>query len=357
VSCNLVFLSIFGDFLNFEPRLLKKYPLKERAEIRSDYLNKDPFLLVEIFIRISDNQPSLSTPSVPLTFLPQTINVDLSILIINYRNSATLADCLDSIYKTTHDLEFEVIVVDNDSREEGLKTVQKKFSQVCFIKNKANKGFAKANNQAVEISKGDTLLFLNPDTRLTENVAQLMIDQLKLDPLTGALGPKVLNNDGSLQYSCRTFPTVWTGLFNRYSLLSRLFPNNRHTSRYLMKDFDHEEIRAVDWVSGCCMMVPKSIFKKIGGFDENHFLFNEDVDLCLTLKHHGYRTLYFPHAKVFHEITTSNHKVPQRIILKRHLGMSHYIEKHFIGNPVLGFCIHAMIAVRYFTQLLVNMVR
>lgn len=283
--------------------------------------------------------------------------MDLSILIINYRNSATLADCLDSIFATTHDLEFEVIVVDNNSRDQGLKTVQEKFPQVRYLNNNANKGFAKANNQATAISTGETLLFLNPDTRLTENAAQGMIAQLKADSQTGALGPKVLNNDGSLQYSCRTFPTVWTGLFNRYSLLSRLFPNNRYTSHYLMKDFDHEEIRTVDWVSGCCMMVPKSIFEEIGGFDENHFLFNEDVDLCLTLKHHGYNTLYFPHAKVFHEITTSNNKVPQRIILKRHLGMSHYIEKHFIGNPILGFCIHAMIAVRYFTQVLVNMVR
>ena len=299
----------------------------------------------------------MSIPDLPLKFLSQTTNVDLSILIVNYRNSATLIDCLGSIFKTTHDLEFEVILVDNDSRDEGLETVREKFPQVCFIESKANMGFAKANNKAVAISKGETLLFMNPDARLTENSAQCMITQLKSDPKTGALGPKVLNSDGSLQYSCRTFPTVWTSLFNRYSLLSKVFPNNRFTTRYLMKDFDHNEIREVDWVSGCCMMVPKSVFKKVGGFDENHFLFNEDVDLCLTLKHHGYKTMYAPQAKIFHDITTSNLKVPQHIILKRHLGMSHYVEKHFIGNPILCFIIHAMIAARYFTQLLINMVR
>ncbi|GJL77333.1 MAG: hypothetical protein NPINA01_03220 [Nitrospinaceae bacterium] len=283
--------------------------------------------------------------------------MDLSILIINYRNSRTLLDCLDSIFKTIYGLRFEVIVIDNNSEDEGFESVEEKFPQVCFVRNRANRGFGKANNQAAKIAKGDILLFLNPDTRLTDNAAQSMVAQLKTDSGIGALGPKVLNNDGSLQYSCRTFPTVWTGLFNRYSLLSRLFPNNRFTSRYLMKDFNHKEIKQVDWVSGCCMMVSNAVFKKVGGFDENHFLFNEDVDLCLTLKHHGYKTLYFPLATVFHEITTSNHKVPQHIILKRHLGMSHYIEKHFIGNPILGFVIHAMIAVRYFTQLLVNMVR
>ena len=283
--------------------------------------------------------------------------MNLSIVIVNYKNSATLRDCLDSIYKTTHDLEFEVIVIDNYSRDEGLSAIKEEFSQVCFIENKTNLGFAKANNKAAEIARGEHLLFLNPDTRLTENAIQTMVDRLKPDSTTGVLGPKVLDNDGSLQYSCRTFPTVWTGLFNRYSLLSMIFPNNRFTSQYLMKDFDHNDTHEVDWVSGCCMMVRKSVFQSIGGFDEKYFLFNEDVDLCHTMKHHGYKTLYYPQAKIYHAITTSNHKVPQNIILKRHLGMSHYIEKHFIGNPILGFVIHAMIAFRYFTQLMINMVR
>jgi GT2 family glycosyltransferase len=283
--------------------------------------------------------------------------VDLSILIVNYKNSATLPDCLDSVYKTTDGLNFEVIVVDNGSKDKGLKTVQEKFPKIRWIQNNANQGFAKANNQAALVSKGKTLLFLNPDTQLTNNATKAMIAQLKQDSLTGVVGPKVLNPDGSLQYSCRTFPTVWTGLFNRYSLVSRFFPKNRHTKRYLMTDYDHKKSREVDWVSGCCMMVPKSAFKKVGGFDEKYFLFNEDVDLCHTLKHHGYKTLYFPDAKIYHDITSSNGKVPHQIILKRHQGMSHYIEKHFIGNPVLGAFIHAMIAVRYCMQVVINFFR
>lgn len=285
------------------------------------------------------------------------MTVDLSILIVNYNNSATLPDCLDSIDITVRGLEYEVIVVDNASGDEGLKTVQENYPEVRWIKNNINQGFAKANNQAVKVSKGKALLFLNPDTRLTENATQAMIAELKSDSSIGAIGPKVLNRDGSLQYSCRTFPTVWTGLFNRYSLLSRFFPNNKHTRHYLMTDFDHEESRAVDWVSGCCMMVPRSVFLEVGGFDEKYFLFNEDVDLCHTLKHHGYKTLYFPQARIYHDITSSNSKVSPHIILKRHLGMSHYMEKHFTGNPAFKILIHAMIAVRYFSQLAINLFR
>lgn len=280
--------------------------------------------------------------------------MDLSILIVNYKNSATLPDCLDSVYKTTEGLNFEVIVIDNGSEDRGLKTVQENFPKIRWIQNNANRGFAKANNQGAKVSRGKTLLFLNPDTQLTNNATQNMIAQLKQDSLTGVVGPKVLNPDGSLQYSCRTFPTVWTGLFNRYSFVSRFFPKNRHTTRYLMTDYDHKKSREVDWVSGCCMMVPKSAFKKVGGFDEKYFLFNEDVDLCHSLKHHGYKTLYLPDAKIYHDITSSNRKVPHKIILKRHLGMSHYIKKHFTGNPILGVLIHAMIAVRYLTQVVIN---
>ena len=182
-----------------------------------------------------------------------------------------------------------------------------------------------------------------------------MIAQLKPDSATGSVGPQGFKPRWQLavllqNFSRRSGQVCSTGI----PLFLESFPNNKHTTRYLMTDYDHKKSREVDWVSGCCMMVPKSAFEKVGGFDEKYFLFNEDVDLCHTLKHHGYKTLYFPQAKIYHDITSSNRKVPQRIILKRHLGMSHYIDKHFIGNPILGALIHAMIAVRYCTQVVIN---
>ena len=281
--------------------------------------------------------------------------MDLSIIIVNYKNSSSLKKCLCSIYQTIDNLQFEALVIDNNSLDKELEALEIEFPQVEFIRNKTNDGFAKANNRAAEFSKGATLLFLNPDTQLTDAAIASMQAHLMENPDIGVLGPKVLNNDGSLQYSCRSFPTLWTGLFNHYSILSRLFPGNRFTKRYLMTDYDHQETRDVDWISGCCMMIRSSTFKTAGGFDEHYFIFNEDVDLCKVLQDQGYRVVYFPHARVFHDISSSNRKVPFFITLKRHQGMSYYYQKHHSGNPLFQCLIQAMVAVRCMSQLFINL--
>ncbi|MFQ5450715.1 MAG: glycosyltransferase family 2 protein [Nitrospinaceae bacterium] len=283
--------------------------------------------------------------------------MDLSFIIVNYRNSDTLPDCLDSIYQTARGIDFEVIVIDNNSGDAGLEKVEERFPRARFIKNPANAGFAKANNQAAGLSRGDVLLFLNPDARLTDEAVTGMWAHLRSHPGIGVLGPKVLNPDGNLQYSCRRFPTLWTGLFNRYSLGSRLFPGNRFTSRYLMTDFDHEKTREVDWLSGCCMMIPRKIFREVGGFDEHYFLFNEDVDLCQTLKQQGYRVIYFPHARVFHHIGSSRGKTDTQIIIKRHRGMRYYYRKFGNGNLVFRGLVDSLIALRCLSQIFLNWFR
>ena len=236
-------------------------------------------------------------------------------------------------------------------------SVKETYSQVKYIQNKVNAGFAKANNQAAQYAKGDILLFLNPDTLLTDQAIERMVEHIKSNPETGALGPKVLNTDGSLQYSCRRFPTVMTGFFNRYSLLSQWFPNNPYTVQYLMKDFNHEEIREVDWLSGCCLMVPKTVFAKTGGFDENYFLFNEDVDLCRTIHEIEFKVLYFPLVNITHHISTSNSKVPARTTIKRHLGMVHYYEKHHGKNMLTRTIVNSLITLRCLSQLALNVIK
>lgn len=280
--------------------------------------------------------------------------VDLSHIIVNYHNSDVLEKCIESIYSTVQNLKYEIIVVDNSCGDRGVEQLRSKFPEVQFIENRQNEGFAKANNQAARVARGETLLFVNPDIVLTEGAVSGMLGGLKSDRFIAILGPKVLNDDGSLQYSCRSFPTFWTGLFNRYSILTRLFPGNRFSTRYLMMDFDHNAVKEVDWVSGCCMMSPREIFFKIGLFDENYFLFNEDVDLCKNAKNNRYKVIYYPFAEVYHRITSSNRKLAPEIIIKRHLGMSYYFRKHHDAGIIPGLFINTMIATRCLLQLIAN---
>ena len=283
--------------------------------------------------------------------------MELSIIIVNYHHSHLLKNSLESVHRTVKKIQFEVIVVDNSSKDEGLESVLSQFPETRLIDNSTNLGFARANNQGAEIAKGDFLLFINPDTIMKEGTIEAMLGHLRSDPSVGIVGPKVLNPNGTIQYSCRKFPTIWSGLFNRYSLMTRLFPNNRYSRDYLMSDYDHNSTRSVDWVSGCCMMIPAPIFKKINGFDENYFLFIEDIDLCQTMKREGYRVDYFPDAQVFHKISSSNARMAPQTIIKRHRGMIYYYKKHNKTNLFEQWVVSSMVMIRCFFQLFFNIIK
>jgi hypothetical protein len=238
-----------------------------------------------------------------------------------------------------------------------MAALKKSYPKIRLVQNVTNVGFAKANNQAAQLAQGKTLLFLNPDTILADQAIEKMVAHLQSNPDIGALGPKTLNTDGSLQYSCRRFPTFMTGFFNHYSLLSRWFPHNPYTVHYLMKDFSHNENKEVDWLSGCCLMTPYTVFKKVSGFDEHYFLFNEDVDLCKTIHQNGFKVVYFPSAEITHHISSSNSKVPTKIIIKRHLGMQHYYAKYCSKNFLAKMIVYIALILRCLSQLVFNIFR
>lgn len=306
---------------------------------------------IEIRTKLGNNPRQVALSSYPKS---QKKIVQLSCIIVNYNNSIPLKTCLESVYRTLQKISFEVIIIDNSQDDPGMVDIQNTYPQVKYIQNTTNTGFSKANNLAVRSAQGEILLFLNPDTVLTDQAIEEMVSYLESNSDIGALGPKVMNTDGSLQYSCRRFPTLMTGFFNRYSLLSQWFPDNPYSVRYLMKDFNHEEVRDVDWLSGCCLMVPRAVFDKVGGFDENYFLFNEDIDLCRSIHQNGLKVIYFPFAGITHHISTSDSKVPARIIIKRHLGMSHYYKKHHGDNLMVSMIVKTMISLRCLTQLAFN---
>ena len=124
-----------------------------------------------------------------------------------------------------------------------------------------------------------------------------------------------------------------------------------------MLDFDHNEALSVDWLSGCCLMIPKNVFEEVNGFDENYFLFNEDVDLCRMVHQTGKKVIYFPEAKVTHKISTSNRKTTARVIIQRHLGMMYYFKKHHSKNFLIRGSVNLLIASRCIVQLFTNLVK
>ncbi len=166
--------------------------------------------------------------------------MDLSVIIINYNAEFYLKDCLESIYKNTHGINFEVIVIDNNSTNEHKFLSENQ--NIIFIQNSENKGFSFAVNQGTSISKGRYILTLNPDSLILKDALTKMVKFLDERPQIGILGPKVYEKDKQkVQLSCRSFPKYYTFLFNKNSILSKLFPSNKWTNKYLLSDWSHDQ--------------------------------------------------------------------------------------------------------------------
>ncbi len=261
--------------------------------------------------------------------------MDLSIVIVTYNARDYVRRCLRSVLEHTQGLQYESIVVDNASQDGTPEMVSAEFPQVRLLRLPNNAGFAAGVNRGVSASKGETLAILNPDTLLLDNAFLTMWRYLKENPEVGVLGPKLLDEDGSVQLSCRRFPGFATALFNRYSLLTRFFPRNRFSAAYLMSDWDHSQVREVDWLSGACWMVPRRAFDHIGALDEGYFMYIEDVDFCQRAHRAGWKVVYFPQVALVHHIGRSTGTLPNRMIIERHRSMWHYYKRYLRGPLLL----------------------
>ena len=254
--------------------------------------------------------------------------MDLSIIIVTYRHRDALMACLESLPAACAGLSYEVVVIDNASGDGLVAELARTRPDVRAIQNAANEGFARGVNRGLALAQGECLCLLNPDTVCHPGSLATLVRFVREHPDVGVVAPKLLDPDGAVQFSCRRFPTNWTGLFNRYSLLTRLFPNNRYSRHYLMTDFDHESQRDVDWLTGACMVTRRDVVDKVGGLDPAYFLWNEDVDWCHCMHDAGYRVVYDPAATVMHVVGASQASVPLWLIWERHKGMMHYSHKH-----------------------------
>jgi len=202
---------------------------------------------------------------------------DLSIIIVNYNTADMLVRCLQSIHLQPFN-NLEVIVVDNASQDNSLEMAKGAFPWAKVIENKQNLGFAKANNQALKISNGNYIYFLNPDTELKKGVFNSIIAFMKSNPEVGLAGTRIVNSDGSPQSS-----------------IERHYPGERHSKGELFGLKGD-----IAWVLGASMIARRIVLRDVGGFDERFFIYGDDLDLCLSVRRAGWSIGYIPNAVVVH---------------------------------------------------------
>jgi N-acetylglucosaminyl-diphospho-decaprenol L-rhamnosyltransferase len=271
---------------------------------------------------------------------------DLSIVIVNYNAAEHLRRCLAALPAGCEGLCYETIVVDNASPRPGVDAAVAGHPNLRLIRRRRNGGFAAGVNTGLRAARAEAVLILNPDSTLAPGAATAMLRFLREHPEVGVLGPRILNEDGTLQLSCRRFPTFAAAAFNRNSLLTRLLPRNRYSRAYLMSDWDHDRIGDVDWLSGAAMLLNRAALTRVGLFDERYFFEIEDVDLCRRMHAAGYRVVYFPEAEVTHRIGGSSNTLPNRVVLARHRGMWLYYRSYMRGGPVLDLVTATAIVAR-----------
>jgi GT2 family glycosyltransferase len=237
--------------------------------------------------------------------------------------------------------------VDNSAPEAARVLAGTNLRNVRVISNEQNRGYGFACNVGAREARAPYVWFLNPDVRYVEGSARKMVDWLESNPSVSLAGPRILNPDGSRQYSCRSFPGLTLAFAHRYSLLTRLFPSNPLTSSYLQTNLNGS-VTPVDWASGCSLIARKKTFDAIGGFDEAYFLFFEDVDLAHRMKEIGGSCVYYPAVAFTHAIGSSRAYLPDQGIRARHLSAQRYFTKNVIRNRALAKACRAAIAMRGF---------
>ncbi|MDH4266280.1 MAG: glycosyltransferase family 2 protein [Deltaproteobacteria bacterium] len=225
--------------------------------------------------------------------------MDLSIIVINYNSSNFVLSCLASLKEGLRANRYEIILVDNGSIDGSCRLIREKFPGLYLIENAENLGFARAVNQGFKKTRGKYLLILNPDVTLIAGSVEKAINFLDGYPEVGLLLPKLINPDGSLQFSCRTFYDFSILLFRR-TPLGKIFPSHPVIRKHFMMDWKHERVREVDWGLGACMFVRREAIKGKNIFDDRFFLYFEDVDFCFRLKKEGWKVVYYPEAVMVH---------------------------------------------------------
>ena len=282
--------------------------------------------------------------------------MQLSIIIVNYNVKYFLEQCLSSVQKSIEGIDAEVIVVDNDSNDGSIGYLQPLFPRVKFIESKINLGFAKANNLALQLAKGNYILFLNPDTIIPENCIVNCLNFFSQHNDCGALGVQMIDGSGNfLPESKRSFPSL-TAAFFKLTGLSQLFPKSKFFNQYALGHLSKNENYEVDVLAGAFMMMSRSALVQTNGFDETFFMYGEDIDLSYRIQKIGYKNYYFGKQTIIHFKGESTKRGSLNFVKMFYNAMTIFIKKHYRGSKATLFStsINFAIWIRAFISIIQN---
>jgi len=256
--------------------------------------------------------------------------MDISVCIVNFNSKKQLEKCLHTIKPAIKPLSYEVIIIDNYSKDGSQELIKKHFEKVRLITNNRNNGYTSEINRAMKIGKGKYKLIMNPDSRLMPKSIINLVTFMKQKKRSGIAGPLVLNEDGSFQWSCRRGVARPFAVFCYFLGIAKLFPQYPIFTGYHLNHLDVKEINEVSGVSGSCMLVDQELINDIGYFDERFFAYQEDSDYCLRAINSGWKVYYNPNSMVIHKGGHGgSNSVPFRSIFEWHRSYILYYFKHF----------------------------
>lgn len=244
--------------------------------------------------------------------------MNFSLIIVNYNTAQLLKNCLDSIFKSFNDNDFEVIIVDNNSKDDSLKKIEIFGDKIKIIKNNKNYGFGRANNIGAKIAKGEYLFFLNSDTIINNDILGIISETFSQDRKIAVLSPKLILKNGLEQkHAYGNFPGILNIIFGKAGDL-----------KINSKPSEKKPELNPDWVSGAAMIIRKEIFDKIGGFDENFFMYFEDIDICKRVKDIEYEVLYLKQASLIH-LGGGSQKKFSKTKIEYYKSQDYFFKKHY----------------------------
>jgi len=262
------------------------------------------------------------------------LEIDVSIVIINYNSTPLLKNCLDTVEKFTSGINYEIIVVDNNSMTGDVDELLKIHDRITLIINDVNRGFGAANNQGVEVAKGKYVLLLNNDTILFEDTIKKVFDFAETLEGNEIIGCKLLNEDKSVQKSVYNFPNL-LNVFTSNFFLYLLFPKSKYFNKYHLMNKGISRITEVDVVTGAFIFISLKRFEELGGFDERFFFYMEDTDLCYRHRNVGGKVIYLPDTSIVH--LKGKSAGSDSLFKNKYQSIStvKFFQKHFFGVEFL----------------------